>query len=81
MTIDCPQNTVSQLGTVIKKFHFFLFSFYFFFIFYFFFLGGGGGYIVGYTVVNSNENLVYGYPHSDALLQSCLRVSERYKPH
>ena len=85
MTIDCPQNTVSQLGTVIKKFHFFLFSFFFFFfIFFFFFLGGGGGgYIVGYTVVNSNENLVYGYPHLMrfySLVSECRSVISRIKP-
>ena len=32
----------------------------------------------GYT--SSNENFEYGYPHSNAFLQVCLKL-ERYKPH
>ena len=30
--------------------------------------------------ISPNEKFEYGYPHSNALLQSCLKL-ERYKPH
>ena len=36
-------------------------------------------YIQRYT--SSNKNFEYGYPHSSALLQSQLKLDERYKPH
>ena len=37
-------------------------------------------YIRRYTCTSPNENFEYGYPNSNALLQSCLKL-ERCEPH